>query len=65
MQAVEIARSQHTRTFGLRAALSLAKLFRSNARNSGVRELLVAAVAGFAEGPEVSEVTGMNRLLIA
>jgi predicted ATPase len=62
-RAVEIAQNQQTRTFELRAALSLAKLYRSTGRNSGVRELLVAAVAGFVEGPEVPEVAAVNRLL--
>jgi class 3 adenylate cyclase/tetratricopeptide (TPR) repeat protein len=63
MRAIEIARSQHTRTFELRAALSLAKLYRIIGRNSGVRELLAAAATGFTEGPEVPEVAGVNRLL--
>jgi predicted ATPase len=63
MRAIEIARSQHTRTFELRATLSLAKLYRATGRNSGVRELLVAAVAGFTEGAEVPEVAEVNRFL--
>jgi hypothetical protein len=63
MRAIEIARSQHTRTFELRATLSLAKLYRATGRNSGVRELLVAAVAGFTKGAEVPEVAEVNRFL--
>jgi class 3 adenylate cyclase len=63
MRAAEVARSQQTRIFELRAALSLAKLYRATGRNSGMRELLVAAVACFTEGPELPEVAEVNRLL--
>ena len=62
-RAAEVARSQQTRIFELRATLSLAKLYRATGRDSGVRELLVGAVAGFTEGPEVPEVAKLNRLL--
>jgi hypothetical protein len=49
--------------FELRAALSLAKLYRTTGRSSGVRELLAATVTGFTEGPEAPEVDEVDRLL--
>jgi predicted ATPase len=63
LQAVEIARSQQTRTFEPRAALSLAKLFQVTRRHSAMRERLAAAIVGFTEGPELPEVAEARRLL--
>jgi predicted ATPase len=62
-RAIEIARSQQARTFELRAALSLAKLYQSTGRGEAARELLAPAVAGFTEGAELPEVEQANRLL--
>jgi len=56
MRATEIARSQQTRTFELRAALSLAKLYRTIGRDQAASELLVPALGCFNAGPEVPEV---------
>jgi predicted ATPase len=64
MRAIEIARVQQTRTFELRAALSLAKLYQSTGRDQVARELLVAALVGFNAGPEVPEVEEARRLLL-
>jgi hypothetical protein len=44
MRTIEIARSQQTRTFELRAALSLAKLYKTTGRDQVVREVLVPAL---------------------
>jgi class 3 adenylate cyclase/predicted ATPase len=63
MRAIEIARSQQTRTFELRAALSLAKLYKTTGRNRLAGELLAAALVGFNAGPEVPEVEEAQRLL--
>jgi predicted ATPase len=63
MRAIEIARSQQTRTFELRAALSLAKLYKMTGRHQVASELLVPALAGFNAGPEVPEVEEAHRLL--
>ena len=63
MRAIEIARSQQTRTFELRAALSLAKLYKTTGRDQVAREVLVPALAGFNAGPEVPEVEEAQRLL--
>jgi tetratricopeptide (TPR) repeat protein len=62
-RAIEIARSQQTRTFELCAALSLAKLYQATGRGEAARELLAPAVAGFTEGPELPEVAEANCLL--
>ena len=63
MRAIEIARSQQTRTFELRAALSLAKLYQTTGRDQVASELLVPALVGFNAGPEVPEVEEAQRLL--
>jgi len=65
MRALDIARRQGTRTFELRAALSLAKLYQMGGRDMAARELLAPAIAGFTEGPELPEVAEANRLLRA
>jgi dihydroxyacetone kinase len=63
MRAIEIARSQQTRTFELRAALSLAKHHKTTGRDQVASEVLVPALAGFNAGPEVPEVEEAQRLL--
>jgi class 3 adenylate cyclase/predicted ATPase/ABC-type transport system involved in cytochrome c biogenesis ATPase subunit len=63
MRAIAIARVQQTRTFELRAALSLAKLYKATARDQAASELLVPALVGFDAGPEVPEVEEAQRLL--
>src|SRR5262244_3190483 len=63
MRAIEIARSQQTRTFELRAALSLAKLYKTTGRDQLAGELLAPALVGFNAGPEVPEVEEAHRLL--
>jgi predicted ATPase len=63
VRAIEIARSQQTRTFELRAALALAKLYQVTGRGEVARELLGPSVSGFIEGPELPEIAKANRLL--
>jgi class 3 adenylate cyclase/predicted ATPase/ABC-type transport system involved in cytochrome c biogenesis ATPase subunit len=63
MRALEIARDQGTRTFELRASLSLAKLYKMTARDRAAAELLVPALVGFNAGPEVPEVEAAQRFL--
>jgi class 3 adenylate cyclase/tetratricopeptide (TPR) repeat protein len=62
-RAIDIARSQQTKTFELRAALSLAKLYEATGRGQVARELLVPALAGFNAAPEIPEVEEAQRLL--
>ena len=64
MRAIEIARSQQARTFELRAALSLAKLYHTMGRDHAARDLLAPSLVGFSAGPELPEVADANRLLI-
>ena len=54
---------QQTRTFELRAALSLAKLYKTTGRDQLASELLAPALVGFNAGPEVPEVEQAQRLL--
>jgi predicted ATPase len=63
VRAIDIARSQQTRSFELRAALSLANFYQATGRREAARELLAPIVAGFTEGPELPEVEQANRLL--
>jgi class 3 adenylate cyclase/tetratricopeptide (TPR) repeat protein len=63
MRAIHVARSQQTRTFELRAALSLAKLYQATGRDQAAGEFLVPALKGFEAGPEVPEVEEAQRLL--
>jgi predicted ATPase len=63
MRAITIARSQQTRTFELRAALSLAKLYQATGRDQVASELLVPVLVGSDPGPEVPEVEEAQRLL--
>ena len=62
-RAIDVARRQQTRTFELRAALLLAKLCHATERDQAAHELLVPALIGFSEGPELPEVEQANRLL--
>jgi predicted ATPase len=62
-RAIEIARTQRTRTFELRTTLALAKLYQATGRGKAAQELLVPTVVGFTEGPELPEVAEANRLL--
>jgi len=63
MHALQIARSQQTRTFELRVALSLAKPYQTTGLDEAARELLAPVLVGFSEGAEVPEVAEANRLI--
>jgi class 3 adenylate cyclase/tetratricopeptide (TPR) repeat protein len=63
MRAVEIARSQQTRAFELRAALSLAKLYQITGRRNAASELLVPVLVCFKAGSQIPEVEEAQRLL--
>jgi class 3 adenylate cyclase/tetratricopeptide (TPR) repeat protein len=62
-RAIEISCRQKTRTFGLRAALSLATLYRATDRDYDAHGLLKAALKGFDESSELPEVTQAHSLL--
>ena len=62
-RAIEIAGGQGTRSFGLRAALSLAKLYQSTARPADANAVLEPALEGFARTPEMPEIAEAQVLL--
>jgi predicted ATPase len=61
--AVEIAKQQSSRSFGLRAALSLAKLYQSTGRSSDAHAALAPALDGFSPTPELPEIAEAQALL--
>jgi predicted ATPase len=63
ISAIETARRQHARSFELRAALSLAKVYQATGRVQAARDLLAPAAAGLSKGPELPEVAEAHHLL--
>jgi tetratricopeptide (TPR) repeat protein len=64
-RAVKIAQHQQTRTFELRAALSLAKLYQSTDRTADAHAVLASALDGFSPTPEFPEIAEAQTLLSA
>ena len=64
-RAIEIARGQGTRSFELRAALSLAKLCHATGRDADAHAALAPALEGFAPTPEMPEIAEAQVLLAA
>jgi class 3 adenylate cyclase/tetratricopeptide (TPR) repeat protein/ABC-type transport system involved in cytochrome c biogenesis ATPase subunit len=61
-RALEIARSQQTKTFELRGALGLARLYSTSGRAGTVSEVLAPVLVDFATGqdlPEIKEAEGL------
>jgi predicted ATPase len=63
--AIAIAQSQQARSFGLRAALSLAKLYRAANRDADAHAVLAPAVEGFPPTRQFPELTEAQSLLAA
>ena len=61
--AMAVARQQGTRSFGLRAALSLAKLCQSTARPVDAHAVLAPALEGFSPAPEMREIAEAQALI--
>src|SRR5262249_5422450 len=61
-RAVKIAQHQQTRTFELRAALALARLYHATDRSEDARLLLRPVAARFKDEPELPEVAEAHRL---
>jgi predicted ATPase len=61
--AIAVAREQGARSWGLRAALSLAKLFQSTGRPVEANDVLAPALEGFAPTPEMPEIAEGKALL--
>jgi predicted ATPase len=62
-RAIEIATAQGTRSFGLRAALALAKLCQSTGRPADAHAVLAPALEGFAPTTEMPEIAEARALL--
>ena len=63
--SIAVARQQGTRSFELRAALALAKLYRSTDRPAEAHAVLAPAVEGFSPTPEMPEIAEAQALLVA
>ena len=63
--AIAVAKQQAARSFELRAALSLAKLYQSTARPADAHAVLAPALGGFAPTPEMPEIAEAQALLAA
>jgi predicted ATPase len=65
LTAIAIAKQQTTRSFELRAALSLARLYQSTGRPVEARAVLAPALEGFTPTPEMPEIAEAQALLAA
>ena len=65
LTAIAVAKQQGTRSFELRAALSLAKLYQSTGRPADAHAVLAPALDGFAPTPEMPEIAEAQALLAA
>ena len=65
LTAIAIAQQQKARSFQLRAALLLAKLYQSSGRPSDAHAVLAPALEGFSPTPELPEVEEAQALLTA
>ena len=63
--ALAIAKGQGARSWGLRAALSLAKLYQSTDRPSEAHAVLAPALEGFSPTSEMTEIAEAQTLLAA
>ena len=63
--ALAVAKQQGTRSFELRAALSLAKLYQSTGRPAEAHAVLAPALEGFAPTPQMPEIAEAQALLAA
>jgi predicted ATPase len=61
--ALAIAREQGTRGYELRAATSLARLWREQGRRADARELLAPLYSSFTEGFDTADLKEAKRLL--
>jgi class 3 adenylate cyclase/predicted ATPase len=63
--AIAVAKRQATRSFELRAALALAKLYQTTARPAEAHAVLASALEGFAPTPEMPEIAAGQAWLAA
>ena len=62
-RALEIARSQQTKTFELRGALGLARLYITSGRAEAVSKVLAPVLVDFDRGQDLPEIEEAGRLL--
>ena len=65
LTAIAIAQQQKARSFELRAALSLAKVYHSTDRPADAHALLASVLNGFSSTPEFPEIAEAQMLLTA
>ena len=65
LTAIAIAKRQGTRSFELRAALALAKLYRDCSRDDGALAVLAPALEGFAPTSQLLEIDEASELMAA
>ena len=65
LAAIAIAKQQGTRSFEVRAALALAKLYRSTGRLAEAHDVLAPALEGFSPTPEMPEIAEAQALVAA
>ena len=65
LTALDIARQQKSRSYELRAALALAKLYQSTRRPADAHAALAPALEGFTPAPELQEIAEAQTLLAA
>ena len=65
LAAIAVARHQKARSFELRAALALAKLYQFTGRPADAHAVLAPALEGFAPTPEMPEIAEAQALLAA
>ncbi len=65
LTAIAVAKQQATRSFELRAALALAKLYRLTGRAANAHAVLAPALEGFSPTPEMPEIAEAQTLLVA
>jgi predicted ATPase len=61
--AIAVAKRQATRSFELRAALALAKLYQTTARPAEAHAVLAPALEGFSPTPEMPEIAEAQALV--
>ena len=65
LTAIAVAQQQKARSFELRAALSLAKLYQSTGCAADAHAILAPTLEGFSPTPEFSEIAEAQALLAA
>jgi predicted ATPase len=65
LTGIAVSKRQATRSFELRAALSLGKLYQSTGRPVDAHAVLAPALEGFSPTPEMPEITEAQALVVA